>query len=210
MPAVWERVASGEGLALFGTMMTIIFAPKIFGVLDIMLSAAKRRRYGGGVRVLAGTVVEMVFGALLAPIVAVAQTVFVLGLMFGKRVAWNVQARDLQTVAWGRALRGLWLQTLCGVLFGSALWAWAPGALPWATPLLLAWVFAVPFAVLTSSAAAGRFLRRIGLCAVPEEMDPTAEVAEVMSAAPVPVFGPAAALAPTMTLGHAVPSRPDN
>jgi len=210
MPAVWERAESGEGLALFGTMMAIIFAPKIFGVLDIMLSAHKRRRYGGGVRTLAGTIVEMVFGALLAPIVAVAQTVFVIGLMFGKKVAWNVQARDLETVAWSRALRGLWLQTACGLLFGAALWAWAPGALPWATPLLVAWVLAVPFAVLTSSAGLGRFFRRVGLCAVPEEFEPTSEVAEVMAPVPTPVIAPGAALGPTMTLSHAVPSRPDN
>ena len=210
VPAVWERVASAEGLALFGTMMTIIFAPKIFGVLDIMLSAGKRRRYGGGVRVLVGTVVEMVFGALLAPIVAVAQTVFVLGLTVGKRVAWNVQARDLHTVEWGRAVRGLWLQTVCGVLFGGALWVWAPGALPWATPLLAAWLLAVPFAVLTTSAAVGEMFRRVGLCAVPEEMEPTVEVAEVMAPASVALPGPAAASAPTMTLGHAVPARPEN
>ena len=210
MPAVWERVASGEGVALFGTMMTIIFAPKIFGVIDVMLSAAKRRRYGGALRTLAGTAVEMTFGALLAPIVAVAQTVFVIGLMFGKKVAWNVQARDLKTVAWSRAVRGLWLQTLCGALFGAALWAWAPGALPWAVPLLAAWILAVPFAVLTSSARLGRLLRHVGLCAVPEEIEPTAEVAEVMAPTPVPVLAGGAALAPTMTLGHAVPSSPDN
>src|SRR3546814_7944011 len=43
-PAVWERVASGEGVALFATMMAIVFAPKLLGVLDIMLSAGKRRR----------------------------------------------------------------------------------------------------------------------------------------------------------------------
>lgn len=209
-PAVWDRVASGEGVALFGTMMTIIFAPKIFGVIDIMLSAEKRRRYGGGIRMLAGTVVEMTFGALLAPIVAVAQTVFVIGLFFGKKVAWNVQARDLQTVAWSRALRGLWLQTLCGVLFGSALWAWAPGALPWAIPLLTAWLLAVPFAVLTSSAAGGRFMRRIGLCGVPEEFEPTVEVAEVMSPAPAQAAAPGPAFGPAMALGHAVPARPEN
>src|SRR3546814_19006418 len=57
-PAVWERVASGEGVALFATMMAIVFAPKLLGVLDIMPSAGKRRHYGGGVRVLAGRLVR--------------------------------------------------------------------------------------------------------------------------------------------------------
>ncbi|MEQ8393892.1 glucans biosynthesis glucosyltransferase MdoH [Thalassobaculum sp.] len=209
MEAVWERANSSEGMALFATMMTIVFAPKIFGVLDVMLSAAKRRRYGGGGRMMLGTVVELLFGVLLSPVIAVAQTVFVIGLMFGKRVQWNVQARDLRTVAWGRAVRGLWVQTLCGAVFAGALWAWAPGALPWATPLLAAWLLAVPFAVLTSDAGLGRWLRRIGLCAVPEELDPTVEVAEAMTPAPLSNLGPAAALAPTMTLHHTVPSRPD-
>src|SRR3546814_12210083 len=104
-------------------MMAIVFAPKLLGVLDIMLSAGKRRRYGGGVRVLAGTLVELVFGALLAPVVAVAQTIFVIGLLFGRRVAWDVQARDLRAVAWARAPRGPWPQPLWGLLFGAALYA---------------------------------------------------------------------------------------
>lgn len=210
MPAVWERATSGEGVALFATMMTIVFAPKIFGVVDVMLSADKRRRYGGGVRVIAGTVVELAFGALLSPVIAVAQSVFVIGLMFGKRVQWNVQARDQQTVAWSRAVRGLWVQTVCGVVFGGTLWMWAPGALPWATPLLAAWLLAVPFAVLSSSARLGRWLRRFGLCAVPEEIEPTVEVAAAMALGAVPAAGSGATLAPTLSPGHAVPLRPDS
>ena len=65
-------------------------------------------------------------------------------------------------------------------------------------------------AVLSSSARLGRWLRRVGLCAVPEEIDPTIEIAAATGPGAVPVLGPAAALAPTLSSGHAVPLRPDN
>ena len=61
-----------------------------------------------------------------------------------------------------------------------------------------------------SAALTCDLMRRAGLCAVPEEFEPTVEVAEVMSPALPRLAGPGAVLAPTMTLGHAVPSRPES
>src|SRR3546814_13119221 len=89
---------------------------------------------------------------------------------------------------------------------GAGRCAGAPGALPWAIPLLAGWVLAVPFAVLTSSAVLGRLMRWIGLCAVPEELDRAAELVAVSAPAALPAGGSGAVLAPATTLGHAVPA----
>ncbi|NQW09944.1 MAG: glucans biosynthesis glucosyltransferase MdoH [Alphaproteobacteria bacterium] len=212
MPAVQDRAASGEGIALFVTMMTITFAPKIMGVLDILLSADKRARYGGGARVLIGSLAESVFGLFLAPIMAVTQTFFIAGLFLGRRVIWSGQTRDPRAVAWHEAARALWPQTLIGALFVYGLAAWAPNALPWAVPILGAWLLSIPYAVLSASPRFGRALSRFGLCGTPEETATPPEIRAVLQAEPLPrpVLPSAGPLAPTSALGHAVPSRPES
>jgi membrane glycosyltransferase len=67
----------------------------------------------------------------------------------------------------------MWPQTLFGLTLAAAVWALAPGAAPWAAPVLAGLSFAIPFTVLTASPALGRLARRAGLCATPEEVAPT-------------------------------------
>lgn len=165
-PAV---AAPGFGLALFATVMGMTFAPKLLGILDIALRRAGRRSYGGGLRIAAGTVLETLFSLLLSPIVALAQTVFVFGLFFGKRIRWDAQERDDRRVTLREALSGLWLQTLLGGAFLAVLSLVAPHILPWATPVIAGLLLSVPFAVLTAIPVLGRLFRRSGLCAIPEE-----------------------------------------
>lgn len=179
--SLWASVAWNEGAALFATMMAITFAPKIMGIVDIMLSAAKRRRYGGGPRVMAGALVELLFGMMVAPVMAVAQSIFIAGLFFGRRITWNAQARDPRQVRWAQAASTLWPQTLVGLGVAGVLVTVAPGMLPWAAPLVAAWTLAVPFAVGTASPGLGRLLQRRRLCGVPEEFETPTEIAAVQA-----------------------------
>jgi membrane glycosyltransferase len=183
-PAVVERVGEAEGIALFATMMTIVFAPKIFGMLEALMTAPKRHDYGGGWRLMASGLVEIVFGTLLAPIMAVAQTLFIAGLFLGRKLEWAGQVRDVRRVSLVEALRGLWPQTLIGASMVAALAAFAPGALPWAGPMVIALGLAIPFAVFSAHPAFGRFIQRIGLCMTPEEVRPSPIIQAVMSDAP--------------------------
>jgi membrane glycosyltransferase len=60
--------------------------------------------------------------------------------------------------------------------FIVALLAVAPGIVPWALPFTLGYVVAIPFAVVTSHKGFGNWCARRGLCAVPEEYEPPAEL----------------------------------
>lgn len=211
--ALWSGVQWGEGVALFATMMIITFAPKIMGVLDILLSGEKRQRYGGGPRILAGASVELLFGMLVAPVVAVAQTIFIVGLMIGQRITWNAQMRDAREVRWGQALSTLWPQTLIGLAMATGLALYAPSMLPWTAPIVLAWLLAVPFAVGSAVPALGRMLQRWRLCAVPEEFDTPPEIAAALAPAEqdiveiLPAGGP---VAPALANRVPVPLKPDS
>lgn len=158
------------GLALFLTTFIMSLTPKLASLLDVMLRPDERRRYGGAAALMRGAVLEFVFGVLLGPVVAFRIALFMIGLVFGRTVTWDAQARDAERLSWRTALAGLWPQFLFGLLLAALLGAFAPGALPWAAPALIGLLAAVPFAVLTAEPSVGRWLARHGLCATPEEI----------------------------------------
>ena len=162
------------GIAVFMAMFSVSLAPKIAGWIDVALTSGGLARYGGSRRFAVGALTETVFSMLLAPIAALATTVFLIGLSFGRTIVWSGQQRDLSRVSWAQAARMMWPQTALGLGLAGLLATSAPGALPWAAPVLAGLTLAIPFTVLTASPAAGAWARRVGLCAVPEEFAPPA------------------------------------
>ena len=106
----------------------------------------------------------------------VAQALFLAGLCFGRRVAWQPQNRDGRGLSLAEALQGLWPQFLLGLLLAAGLLAVAPGGLPWAAPTLAALGLAIPFACVTAGRWMGGWMRRLHLCAVPDEYAPAPEL----------------------------------
>lgn len=173
-PTLLGQPAPWEGWALLAAMMVIVFAPKLAGVAHVLAASRLRMAYGGAFRVALSALAELLFSLVLAPIVAVAQTIFVGGMALGRTIGWDAQQRDARSLGWLEAWRGLWPQTLIGVLLGGAVWLLAPpGAQPWAILFCGPLVAAVPFAVVTSWAGWGRWLARYGIGAIPEEIEPT-------------------------------------
>lgn len=159
------------GLALLATVISMSLMPKLMGVTDVLLSARSRRRYGGGFRMLSGAFVELIFSALLAPVVSFAQARFIAGLTIGKKMGWGTQRRESVNLGFWEACRGLWLQTAFGALLLVSLASIMPGLILWALPILLSFVGAVPLAVGTASASLQRWSARLGLCDIPEDRD---------------------------------------
>ena len=156
---------------LYFGMLAIGFAPRLLGVLDVLLRSGERARYGGGALLLAGSLADALFSLLIGPLIMIAQARFEIGLVFGQRVTWEAQKRDGQRISVREAWRGLWPQMAFGGLCAGALAAVAPGVLPWAAPTLAASALAIPFTCITASKGLGRWMVRHRLCAVPDEYD---------------------------------------
>jgi membrane glycosyltransferase len=171
---IGDRAAGGSSFptalafGLYFLMLAIGFAPRLLGALDILLRG-RARAYGGSLRLVAGGLVDMGFSLFLGPVMMVAQAMFVIGLIFGRRVAWEAQHRGERSVPVSEAARGLWPQMLLGAAGFGFIGAAAPGVLPWALPTLLPCLLAVPFTCLSASGAAGRAFVRFRLCAIPDE-----------------------------------------
>jgi membrane glycosyltransferase len=188
-PGMMSQTQIAMGMTLFATCFLMSLAPKLAGMLDAAVRSGSMARYGGPVRFVSGSLLEISFSVLFAPVASFRIAVFMIGLLFGRATMWNGQQRDVQGLSWVTAMGGLWPQTLFGLTLFSLLYVKAPGALLWAAPLLIGMVFSVPFAVLTASPAFGKLLARIGLCAVPEEFDMPVELRR-LGAAAVPVSTP--------------------
>jgi len=162
-------VAAGLAIGLLVMMMTINLTPKLAGMADLLCRRESRQAYGGSIKIIAAALVELVFALFLGPIVAVAQSIFIGGLLRGRAIRWDSQRRSLHELSWVEALRGLWPQTLVGAVIVATLWIYAPAVLPWAAPVYGALLLAIPFAWLTSRRWLGEAMVRAELCATPEE-----------------------------------------
>ena len=133
---------------------------------------SRSQRFGGAARLLGSSLAEAVFSTLMAPIMAIAHTVFIAGLPFGRAVVWGPQRRALHWVRPGLALRRLWPQTLAGIVAAAWCAAFSAGSALLYSPFVAGALLAVPIAVLTSLPALGLLLARIGLWRIPDEVSP--------------------------------------
>ena len=176
------------GLALFAVTLAMGLAPKLATLADVLLRAPLRRAYGGGLRVMASALLEIGFSMLIAPVSAVAVTIFIIGLFFRRRVGWTSQQRDAQALEPAIAVRALWPQTLVGIGLGVWLWRVAPGAVWYWTPLIAGLAGSIPIALVSAHPRLGRALARAGLCRIPEEALPAGGPPVPRALAPVPPY----------------------
>jgi membrane glycosyltransferase len=170
-------------VALYCTFLLMHVSPKLAGLADVLLRRDGVASYGGFPRFIAGAAIEIVFSFLLGAVTTFRITAFMVGLFFGRSVAWSGQSRDVHGVAWATAAQGLWPPFLFGLAICVAL-AWlSPTALLWSLPLTIGYLAAFPFAVATASPRLGARLARSRLCAIPEEFDTPAEIRAVRTAA---------------------------
>ncbi len=201
------------GVALFASVLTMVFAPRIATVIDLLLDRAQRRAFGGAPRVIANVLGEMLFSTLLAPVMAIAHSRFIAGLLAGRSVTWAAQRRGAHRVGLADAWRRFWPQTLAGALALAFIAGWSAAPVWSVLPIALGPLLAVPLAMFTASATAARWLARAGLWRVPEEADPPPDLAALMLAddAPRPAHVRSAAAgaappAPALACARQVPA----
>ncbi len=157
------------GVTLFAVLMTLNLMPKFMGLGQVLAEEARVESYGGRKRVIWGGVAEILVSMLTAPVVAFGLTLFLIGLLFGKRVGWDAQQRTRERLYWSEATRVLWPQTLAGLALTAWLTVSAPWALLFGAPMLISLLLAIPIAVLSTAPQISRWSMRIGLFDIPED-----------------------------------------
>jgi membrane glycosyltransferase len=177
---VWPIARAFELLSLFGITMAMLVMTKLLAMGLALVRRQQRLSFGGGVALVRSVLVEILFAALLAPILMVQQSLAVVATLVGRTVGWNAQRRE-----GGGGER--WLQaasryagaTALGISWGAIAYWLAPDLLVWLSPVLFGLVLSIPLAVLTGRPGLGIRARRRGWFVTPEEVAPPRELVEV-------------------------------
>jgi membrane glycosyltransferase len=162
---------SRSGLILFVTTMSLLLLPKLWGVIALgRRTPSSLSRVIG--RALGSLLIESIVSMLVAPIMMLLHTRFVVSTLSGKKVKWTTQPRDDRGVPLGVALAVHYPHTLFGLAAAGIAWVWAPGLLPWLLPVVVGLLLSVPLAMLLGSVRVGNALARAGLMTIPEETNP--------------------------------------
>lgn len=157
------------GVTLFVVVMLMLMIPKFYAVCLVLQRPDVMRAHGGELQAVIGAIIEVAVSVLIAPLMMVYHTTFVVNTLLGRSVKWNAQQRDESAVGWSDAARNHWKQTVGGlVVCGLIAWL-APALFIWALPVLMGLIVSIPVSVLLSSVKVGGWLRDHGLLMIPEE-----------------------------------------
>ncbi len=157
-------------LLAFSTLL--LLGPKLLGLAVTLAGRETRRAHGGTARLLAGTGLEILCSALLAPLMMLRHCAFVLTVLLGRAVGWDPQVRDAQRLGLRDALVTLRLETAAGIALCGFTLLVDPVLFFWLAPLAVGLVVSAPLLVLTADVRVGGFTRRTGLLRIPEETKP--------------------------------------
>jgi len=171
---VWPEWDTASAIAFAAATGFVLVLPKILGAALVLARDADR--FGGRLRVLLSLVMEILVSALLAPVRMLFHAQFVIAGVTGWGVRWNSPSREDAETTWREAIRRHGIHTLVGVVWLVGIYWLEPAYVWWLLPVAGSLALSIPLSVSSSRVSLGRALRRGRLFAIPEELDPPAEL----------------------------------
>ncbi|HEX6013031.1 MAG TPA: glucans biosynthesis glucosyltransferase MdoH [Geminicoccaceae bacterium] len=165
---------SAEAALLLSVTLGLLFVPKLMGLGLALADRTRRRDLGGGLRLTGGAVLETLLSALVAPIMMLFHTGFVLTILLGSAIDWQPQRRQMAGSQLAEAARRFGWVTAVGLVATVATFQLTPPLFYWLTPVFAGLLLAIPLALWTSSERWGARLRELGLLRIVEEAEPPA------------------------------------
>jgi membrane glycosyltransferase len=201
----WSGTA--QALALFAATLALLFVPKILALVDLKRRPLEVAAFGGWKRLALGIAAETITFTLIAPILMLFHTKFVVLTLCRRTIAWGAQRRGAAgESAWREAVGAHTGHTLAGIALAFLASRISPALAWWMSPLLAGMFLSIPISYLTGAVSIGRWFRAKGIFLTPEEGAPLPELAALTAALAVPPAGrvPHPELAPNYGLLQAV------
>jgi membrane glycosyltransferase len=172
--AYWREQDPQRFVWVFVITMSMLLSPKLMGYVATVCDRDLRRGCGGALRAFVGMLLETLLAALMAPVTMYVQSRGVAEVLAGKDSGWESQRRDDGSLPLSGLLRAYGGLTLFGAFVGTLAYFVSPGLAGWMAPVIIGLVLSMPIVALTSSRAAGVWLRRRRIFCTPEELAPPA------------------------------------
>jgi membrane glycosyltransferase len=166
----WPISKLNETISLAAVTIALLFVPKLLGVL--LAFVREREAFGSRILLLGGTMFELVFSILMAPIMMALHSYFVATLLIGRVTGWDPQSRSERGLSVREAFSSLGALFFAALAWGGLLLVAAPDRVWWILPVLTGLALAVPVTVWSSRGHVGEGLRDAGLLLTPEETRP--------------------------------------
>ncbi len=163
----WPQYNTGHVHGLLLVTALMLFLPKLLAMLLGLFSPAPA--YGGRLALVGSVLLETLFSMLLAPVMMLFHSVFVLNILAGRAVGWPPQERGDRGMSWDLALGRHLGQILLGIAAVAVMGYWAPSFLYWLLPVVAGLLLAPLLAVYSSRRSLGVGARRWRMFMTPEE-----------------------------------------
>lgn len=171
LPA-FPQTDPARALQLFGVTMAVLLAPKFFGLGLALADEDMRARCGGARRMSVSALIEIVFSALMAPLLMVIQTGAVIRILVGIDSGWSPQRRDDGSVPFATIALSHLSHMLLGFVTLVAGLLISPSLVAWMSPTIAGLLLAALLTWGSGQRSFGLALRRAGLLLTPEETTP--------------------------------------
>lgn len=148
----------------------LLLAPKLMSILVALLY--RRAAFGGAAKLLAGALLETLFAILIAPLMMVFHSYFVVNVLQGRKVKWESQSREGRMVPWGQAFYHTAFVGCVALIWGGVTFTMSPMFFWWLMPVLVGLVLAAPIVRYSSSITLGQLFHRAGIFLSPSETQP--------------------------------------
>lgn len=166
-----------EAVLLFGLTVGLLFLPKILALLDLRSRPAEVAAFGGWSRLAAGIILETLLFTLMAPVLMLFHTKFVVLTLCRRSVGWKTQRRGRDGQSdWRESASTHAGQMLLGLGWLGLAWWINPTLALWMSPILAGFILAAPVSYFTGRVAPGLALKQAKLLLTPEESGPTPEL----------------------------------
>ncbi len=168
----WPASYTTEVATLLTMTLTLLFLPKVLGVLHLLQKPDRLAAHGGMLTAGLGLVLESFFSVLIAPILMVLHTQFVISILLGYKTGWGPHQRNGARACLREVIATHAGHTGIGLIAGVAAYYFIPELFWWLTPVLVGPALAIPLSLILDSIASGRWARRWGIFRVPTETTP--------------------------------------
>lgn len=154
--------------------IALLFLPKLLGIILTLFQRSKE--FGGSVRFLLSAICEFIFAVLLAPVMMLYHSYFVLNVLARKSVKWEAQTREGRMIPWRVSIGFSWPLMLIGACWSTICYLYTPTLFYWLLPVNTGLLFAPLIIRLSSSIRLGKLFASLGLLQIPEEICPSYEM----------------------------------
>lgn len=150
--------------------IALLFLPKMLGFLVTLIYRASD--FGGVFVFIRNSIIEFVFAVLIAPIMLLYHSYFVISVLLGKSVNWEAQTRGDSTVSWRHAIALGALPTILAIIWASLLMYFVPSLILWLLPVLTGLLLAIPIIRYSSSQIVADWCVKQSIMANPKDFRP--------------------------------------